>query len=104
MVLVRLVFQAKFGKAADVVAGMKQMVGEIQSSGGHARHIRILTDLSGRFDTVVQEMEYESIDLFLQDLAAMAGAPESQSQADRGQGLELMEGGYKEYYTIEYEK
>ncbi len=103
MVLVRLVFQAKLGRAADVVAGMKQMGDEMQSTGrGHARHVRILTDLSGRFDTVVQELEYESIELFLQDLAAMSSAPAS--QADRGQGMELFEGGYKEYYTIEFEQ
>ncbi len=102
MVLVRLVFQAKFGKAADVVAGMKEMAATMQASGGRARHVRILTDLSGRFDTVVQELEYDTLDGFLQDLAAMSSAPESQADSERG--LEFMEGGYKEYYTIEYQK
>ncbi len=101
MILVRLVFQARFGKAADVVAGMKEMAAGMQSSAGRARHVRILTDLSGRFDTVVEELEYESIEGFLQDLAAMSSAP--QSQGSPAPGLELLEGGYKEYYTVEYE-
>ena len=57
MILVRLVFQAKFGHAAEVVAGFKQGAEIARSAGGKGpRHIRILTDLSGPFDTVVQQL------------------------------------------------
>ena len=59
MVLVRLIFQAKFGKAGEVAnqfkAGTRQ-IGEMY--GGRSR---VLTDLSGQFDTVVLEIEVENL-------------------------------------------
>ena len=50
MVLVRYVFQTKWGKANEVVAGLKETQKII---GEHFGHSRILTDLSGPLHTVV---------------------------------------------------
>ena len=85
MILVRLVFQAKFGHAAEVVAGFKQG-GEIARSAGvkGPRHVRILTDLSGPFDTVVQELEFDSLDDFMKSQAAMFADPRWQEMARNG--------------------
>jgi hypothetical protein len=61
MVVVRLVFQAKSGKAEEVVEGFKQGAEMMQRIAGPNAKVRILTDLSGPFDTVVQEVELASL-------------------------------------------
>jgi hypothetical protein len=53
MILVRFVCQAKFGKANEVVAGFKQSQEVTSSAIGQSLRSRILTDLSGPFDTIV---------------------------------------------------
>jgi hypothetical protein len=60
-VLVRIVCQAKFGKASEVVAGLKQSQEIVRRVVAPDLRVRILTDLSGPFDTVVQELEVESL-------------------------------------------
>ena len=75
MILVRLVFQAKFGHAAEVVAGFKQGAEIARSAGGKGpRHVRILTDLSGPFDTVVQELKSAAIGAFIGGVLGVLGA------------------------------
>ncbi|HEX6607454.1 MAG TPA: hypothetical protein VF276_11120, partial [Chloroflexia bacterium] len=49
MILIRIVFQAKFGKASELVEGMKQVLDYMKQGEQRAR---LLTDLSGPFDTV----------------------------------------------------
>jgi NIPSNAP len=98
VILVRLVFQAKFGKAGELAASFKsgeQAMKNIMR--GH--NVKILTDLSGPFDTVVQEMEYESIQAFMVDQERLFADPGF--QATMGRGAEFIRSGYKEYYTIE---
>ncbi len=60
MILVRMVFQARFGKAGEVAAGMVKGQELARQVLGDRARARILTDLSGQFDTVVQELEVES--------------------------------------------
>jgi hypothetical protein len=100
MILVRLVFQAKFGKAADLVSAFKKF-GDAAAgpSGMRPRSVRLLTDLSGPFDTVVQELEFESFDAWEKSQAAMFASPEFQKGMDPTR--DLIAGGYKEFYTIE---
>jgi hypothetical protein len=99
MILVRLVFQTKWGKAQQVVDGFKQ-TGEIARRviGPKARS-RILTDLSGPFHTVVQEIEVESLAEWERLRVAMFSNPEFQ-QAQAGVDP-LIKSGYTEFYTIE---
>jgi hypothetical protein len=99
VILVRIVFQAKFGKAGELAAGMKSMGQGAGANITRARNVKILTDLSGAFDTVVQEMEYESIQAFMEDQERLFADP--QFRASMGSGAELIRSGYKEYYTIE---
>ena len=54
MILNRIIFHAKFGKAAQVVDMLKQ---SRPPSGEVPSRMRILTDRTGRFDTVVLEIE-----------------------------------------------
>jgi hypothetical protein len=98
VILVRLVFQAKFGKAGELVANFKRGEHALTSM-MRGRNYRLLTDLSGPFDTVVQEMEYESIQAFQEDMQRMFADP--QFGDSMSPGTDLIRSGHKEYYTIE---
>ena len=96
MILVRFVFQVKWGKVHDVVEAMKnsqEILGEKYGP------VRILTDLSGQFNTVVQEVEVESLAEWERGRAEIFAKPKfQQMQADMAG---LFESGRVEFYTIE---
>lgn len=99
MILVRMVFQAKFGKAGELASAFKAF----GSSGAMpSANVRVLTDLSGPFDTVVQELEFESVDAYQRAQAAMFADPKARDIM--GKTGELIVGGHKEYYTIEFQE
>jgi hypothetical protein len=100
-ILVRFVCQAKFGKASEVVAGFKQAGEIIRTTVGPNIHTRILTDLSGPFDTVVQEIELESLAEWERLRVVVFSNPEV--QVAEAALPSLIESGRTEYYTIEAE-
>jgi hypothetical protein len=105
MILVRMVFQAKMGHAGRVVEEFKRSGEVARAAGGMAaRHVRLLTDLSGPFDTVIQELEFDSVDDYLKSQAAMFADPRWQEMARSGGFGEGLVGGSKEFYTIEFEQ
>ncbi len=61
MILVRQTFQAKYGKAGEVAGHMREASSVFSQAIGHGRPWRILTDLTGPFDTVVLEIQAESM-------------------------------------------
>jgi hypothetical protein len=94
MILVRDIFQAQFGKGGEIVELMKQ---EPPQDGRG----RILTDLSGPYDTVVIEMAVESIDEYFRRLREMfANAEASESMRTVGA---MIVSGRREIFTIEAE-
>lgn len=99
MILVRFICQARFGKASEVVAGFKQS-NEIARTfvGPHVR-ARILTDLSGPFDTVIQELEVESLAEWEQLRMSLFSNPEFQEA--EASLPDVIESGRTEFYTIE---
>jgi hypothetical protein len=99
MILIRFVCQARFGKAGEVVAGFKQS-GEIARTlvGPNVRG-RILTDLSGPFDTVIQEIEVESLAEWERLRGVIFSNPQLQ-EAEAGLP-DVIESGQTEFYTIE---
>jgi hypothetical protein len=99
MILVRFVCQARFGKASEVVAGFKQS-NEIARTfvGPHVR-ARILTDLSGPFDTVIQELEVESLAEWERLREVIFANPEVQEA--EAAAPNVIESGRTEFYTIE---
>jgi hypothetical protein len=99
MILVRIVCQAKFGKSSDVVAGFKQSAESVRSLVGPNVRSRLLTDLSGSFDTVVQELEVESLAEWERLRAAIFSNPEV--QAAEAALPDIIVSGQTEYYTIE---
>ena len=94
MILVRVTFQAQFGKAGEIVALMKQdPPPDVRG--------RILTDLSGAFDTVVLETVVESIDDYFRKMYEMF-ADQEMSEPMRNV-YSLIASGSREFYTIEAE-
>ncbi|HEU5086574.1 MAG TPA: hypothetical protein VFT99_03980 [Roseiflexaceae bacterium] len=101
MILVRFVCQARFGKGQEVVAGFKRSNEIAHTVAGPNARIRLLTDLSGAFDTVVQEVELESLAEWERLRAVIFSNPEiQQAEADMP---DLIVSGQTEYYTIEAE-
>lgn len=99
MILVRFVCQARFGKASDVVAGFKQSAEVSRTLIGPNVRSRILTDLSGPFDTVVQELEVESLAEWERLRVTLFSNPEFQEA--EAAAPDVIESGRTEFYTIE---
>jgi hypothetical protein len=95
MILVRTVFQAKFGKANELVASLKDARQQFEEPVQQ----RILTDLSGPFDTVVLEIEVESLAEWERRRVELFTSP--QFRAVSARMYALIESGRNEYYTIE---
>ncbi len=95
MILVRVTFQAEFGKAGELVEMLKQQPSQDLSG-------RALTDLSGPFDTVVIETVVESIDDYFRRLREMF-ANQEMNESMRAFG-EMIRSGHREFYTIEAEQ
>lgn len=99
MIVVRTVFQTKWGKAQEVADRLIQSADAMGSQLGSVKRARIMTDLSGPFHTVVQELELESLAEWEKLRSAMFSAPEFQQ--NQFSIDEYLEGGSTEYYTLE---
>jgi len=99
MVLYRTVFQAKFGKAGELVAAMKESISGATGEQLAALQPRILTDISGSFDTVIIETTHESL-AAVEQFRSMMFAQNDETGATSTMA-ELVESGRNEYYTIE---
>jgi hypothetical protein len=97
MIVVRDVFQAKYGKGGDVVALFKEARERWPEAAQYGR--RILTDASGPFFTVVTETEVESLAAWEKLLAEVFANPEFGAWFGRMEAL--VESGRREFYTIE---
>jgi hypothetical protein len=105
MIVVRTVFQAQFGKGGELAArmaeGNRQLAEEMGRQLGGQRRWRILTDLSGGFDTVVFEVEGESLAEWERARALLFQLPAFRESMAQTQGLIV--GGRNELWTIEAE-
>jgi len=101
MIMARTVIQTKWGKADEVVKGMKEMMTSgPMPEGGHK--VILLTDLSGEFHTVVMEAQFDSLAAWEKFRATMFSGSESQDNSQDGMD-DLMVSGRQEFYTIEAE-
>lgn len=98
MIMARTVFQAKWGKADQLVQGMKEMMkdGQMPEGGGK---VTLMTDLSGEFHTVVMEAQFDSLASWEKFRAQMFSGP---NEPDNSQD-DLFVSGRQEFYTIEAE-
>ena len=100
MMLIREIFQAKYGKAGELVQLMKQLDDPAMLEG--VSSARILTDLTGPFDTVVIESVVESLDTYFGKMFEMFASADQAQQFNPM--AELVASGRREIYTIEAER
>jgi hypothetical protein len=98
MILVRNVFRLKFGKAREGVAASKETIASARRAGGREIPIRLLTDLTGEFYTVVIERTYPGMIEF--EATAKALMAEPQWQAAYQKLIPLVESGHRDIFTI----
>ena len=95
MIVVRDVFQAKYGKGNDLISLFK----EFQSAMAETFDLRILSDASGPFFTVVTEEEVESFAEWEKRLEFIFAHPDFGSFFERMEPL--VDSGSREFYRIE---
>ncbi len=98
MILVRQVFQVKYGHMDKVLEALKAAAESDMSSSGASR---VLTDISGNNFTLVVETKAESLGAFWEGLQASFEDPEMAARAEPF--MQYIESGHREFYTIEYE-
>lgn len=94
MILVRGVFQAKYGMGDELV----QLFKGSRELWPSERTLRILTDLSGPFFTVVTEVEYESFSAWEAEAHTVFADPRFGAWFERM--TPLVEGGRREFYNV----
>lgn len=96
MILVRQVFQAKYGRGDELVALFKEF--HANADVPNKDRARILTDAGGQFFTVVTEYEVESLGAWEEAFARLMGT--SFVQGWFGRMSEVTESGRREFYHI----
>jgi len=96
MILVRDVFQLKFGKAKEAKALAKEG-GEIEKRHGYGPS-RILTDLTGPYYTLVMETTYDSLAAYEKALKDTMSAKEFGEWYQKF--VPLVDSGRREIYSI----
>ena len=100
MLVVRDVFQARYGRGDELVALFKEIAAYWEQS-DNARALqafRILTDASGPFFTVVTEIEIESFAVWPEFMAAEFALPQFADWFARM--MPLVESGRREFYNL----
>ncbi len=95
MIVVRGVFQAKYGKGDELVQLFKE---GFEMWPTWARNARLLTDLSGPFFTVISDGEYESFAEWQAEGQALFGDPRFAAWFERMTAL--VESGRREFYNL----
>ena len=98
MILVRSIFQVKFGRMGEVLALVKEAANSGKSPGTLSR---VLTDVGGQMFTLVLEIKAESVDAYQAAIMAPPSDPESAEIMMRI--MSLVESGRNEFFTIEWE-
>lgn len=96
MILVRDVFQLKFGKAKEAKSLWQEGKALRERSGSQS--LRALVDLTGPYYTFVMESTYESLTAFEKSLKDTMGTSEFSQWYQKF--APLVESGYREVYTI----
>lgn len=98
MYLIREVFQAKPGRAKDLVRIFKQAAPHFEKLGGGS-NMRVMTDVVNTYWTVIVESETPDITAFF---ANMRSATTSEELKEIMKGyMDCVEGGRREIFMIE---
>ena len=97
MIIVRNVFQLKFGKAREAVANMKEGLA-IQKRAGVDVSQRLLTDVTGPHYTLVLELTLPNLAALETAMSRIMG--DKDWQANYQKFVPLVESGHREVFTI----
>lgn len=98
MYLIREVFQAKPGRAKDLVKMFKQAAPHFEKS-GEMQSMKVLTDIVSTYWTVVLESETEDLGSFFANLRSVTMSDELK---DIMKGyMDCIEGGHREIFKVE---
>jgi len=97
MIVIRNVFQLKYGKAREALAVMKEGLA-IQKRLGTEASARLLTDVTGPHYTLVLELTVPNIAAFEATAPRVFG--DKDFQANYQKMVPLVESGHREIYTI----
>jgi hypothetical protein len=98
MYLIRETFNAKPGKAKELVKKFKQAIPHFERSGEGKNH-KIMTDAVSNYWTVIMEYETDDMGAYFSDLRGATAAPELQ-EIMKGY-IDLVEGGNRQIFLIE---
>src|SRR5262245_59332893 len=99
MVLIRNVFQLKFGKVKEAIPLLKEGIAiQKRALAGAAFSTRVLTDVTGPFYTVVLELTVPNLATFESYAPRIFG--DSDWQANYQKMSALVESGYREVFNI----
>ena len=96
MIVVRNIFQLKFGKAKDAKALIKENQ-ELMKKYGHTTS-RFMTDLTGDFYTFVMETTYDNLTAFEKSSQDAMGAKEFEQWYSKF--VPLVKSGRREIYNL----
>jgi hypothetical protein len=96
MIVVRNVFQLKFGKARDAKEAMKALLA-INKKMGFAQAMRVMTDVTGPFYTMVLEMTFPSLAELEREQPMMADASWKDAYA---KFVPLVRSGHREIFSV----
>lgn len=97
MILVRNVFQLKYGKAREAKALIKELEPLQKKFGGRSAD-RFLTDVTGPFYILVMETTYENLAAYETSTSETMGAKEFGEWYQKF--TPLVESGYREIFSI----
>ena len=99
MIVIRNVFQLKFGKAREAVALMKEgRAIEKRVMSGLEYSSRVLTDVTGPFYTLVLELTVPNLATFESNAPRLFGDKEWQAHSQKM--ASLVDSGYREIFSI----
>jgi hypothetical protein len=98
MYLVREVFNAKPGKAKELVKKFKQAAKYFENDG--MKGLKVMTDIATTYWTVVMEFEVEDLAEFAKEVRG-GGKPQPEMEKIMEGYIDLVEGGRREIFLIE---
>ena len=101
MIIVRTEMQCKWGRVADVLERTREAYEQVSGHLSAVKRVRILTDMSGRHDTVVLEAEIESMDAYFAMLDAIFANPELRAAQAARNADTPYESGVRNFYKVE---
>lgn len=98
MIVVRYVFHVKWGSIDEVASVFKSQISLFERILGGKHNVRLMTDLTGTFFTLVEEIDFKSVEEWEELRPKIFADPEFQKSM--ASISHLIESGSTELYTL----